>query len=357
MAMQFEAAVSKLAFAMLDIAKENNLDAGRIIRYGGISDNAQVFDKRQLDAIDYNAFVAMFGAMIHGLGRASISPSSNFYCPDLPFKYFAQVHAFSDSLLDAHHRAQELSTYLASDFSSFAIELVGEEVHFVRCTFDQEMDCDRTRRLVTIYHALWLYWWLRTSEWLIGRYIEIESAGFSYLDEELVEVLEALLRCRVDASEKNSSIVINKSVIDRSIVRTKFEFELMTSNPVYVFQNIDAFLHARDYCRGGNANSVKQLLQDMNGQAYPNLDVVAQSLGLSKATLQRRLKKENTNYQEIKDLCRMYQAMRLLIEGSHPLDEISSQVGFSNASSFYKAVKRWTGRAPIEWRERIRSAE
>ena len=70
---------------------------------------------------------------------------------------------------------------------------------------------------------------------------------------------------------------------------------------------------------------------------------MARKLALSKRTLQRRLHRENTTFQEIlnstrEDLARHYLA-RTSLSGA----EISYLLGFEDPNSFFRAFHTWTG--------------
>ncbi|MEZ5504636.1 MAG: helix-turn-helix transcriptional regulator [Gammaproteobacteria bacterium] len=47
----------------------------------------------------------------------------------------------------------------------------------------------------------------------------------------------------------------------------------------------------------------------------------------------------------------MKQARRLLENPAIPIDSIAERLGFSEASAFHRAFKRWTGKTPSEYRD------
>lgn len=83
---------------------------------------------------------------------------------------------------------------------------------------------------------------------------------------------------------------------------------------------------------------------------FPTLDQMATRLGLSARTLQRRLTELGRHYQEIVDEVRTSLAIEFLTQTTLSVDEVSQRVGFSEASNFRKAFRKWTGKAPSEYR-------
>ena len=84
--------------------------------------------------------------------------------------------------------------------------------------------------------------------------------------------------------------------------------------------------------------------------SFPTAEEMAQRLGHSVRTLHRRLAEEDTNYQEIVDQVRRSLAVEFLQNTALTVEEIAGRVGFSEASNFRKAFKRWTGHAPGHFR-------
>ena len=88
----------------------------------------------------------------------------------------------------------------------------------------------------------------------------------------------------------------------------------------------------------------------------PDLDEVCSALHTSRATLKRKLKADGATFQSLKDSFRLRRAKSLLGDTEASVEEIADELGFSDASGFTKAFRRWTGIAPREWRLAHRSA-
>lgn len=82
----------------------------------------------------------------------------------------------------------------------------------------------------------------------------------------------------------------------------------------------------------------------------PSFEKVAQELCLHPRTLGRRLKQYNTSYQIILDDVRKELALEYLSNPDIQIDDIAFSLRFNDASSFYRAFKKWTGRTPRSYR-------
>jgi AraC-like DNA-binding protein len=79
-------------------------------------------------------------------------------------------------------------------------------------------------------------------------------------------------------------------------------------------------------------------------------------LGVGLRTLQRRLAAEGTSFRHLLDAARAQHAIASLLRGGTPLAQLAADIGFSEQSSLCRAVQRWTGRAPLELRQRLAGA-
>jgi len=92
------------------------------------------------------------------------------------------------------------------------------------------------------------------------------------------------------------------------------------------------------------------------GDQAPTLAMLAQALQLSAATLRRRLEDEGTSWGQLKDEVRRDLALHHLADSDLAVSEIAARLGFEDASTFYRAFRKWTGSAPGAWRATARQA-
>jgi len=89
-----------------------------------------------------------------------------------------------------------------------------------------------------------------------------------------------------------------------------------------------------------------------------SMSTVASNLGMSVATLRRRLQREDKVFSDILDDVRRDLAEEHLTDPTLPIVEIASLLGFSHVAAFYKAFRRWFGgTTPAGFRARKRSSE
>jgi AraC-like DNA-binding protein len=86
-------------------------------------------------------------------------------------------------------------------------------------------------------------------------------------------------------------------------------------------------------------------------EEMPSLEVISDMLATTPQTLRRRLKREGQGYQMIKDALRRDVAVQYLTQTELSLPEVAAKVGFSEASTFHRAFKGWTGLTPGAYRQ------
>jgi AraC-like DNA-binding protein len=75
-------------------------------------------------------------------------------------------------------------------------------------------------------------------------------------------------------------------------------------------------------------------------------DDVARRLRVAERTLRRRLGEAGTGYRELLDDVRRERALALAKDPRLSVSQIANQLGFSGATSFGRAFRRWTGVLP-----------
>ncbi|MBS7661267.1 AraC family transcriptional regulator [Pseudomonas lalucatii] len=99
-------------------------------------------------------------------------------------------------------------------------------------------------------------------------------------------------------------------------------------------------------------NALRQLLKD----GLPRKERVAERFNMTVRTLQRHLQQAGTSYQQILDQLRQELAEHYLLRSDLAIQDIACYLGFTEARSFHRSFKGWTGQTPGEFRERRRQA-
>ncbi|NNM51514.1 MAG: helix-turn-helix domain-containing protein, partial [Pseudomonadales bacterium] len=101
------------------------------------------------------------------------------------------------------------------------------------------------------------------------------------------------------------------------------------------------------------ASQIKVILSREYGQDTPGFDEVAQRMELPATTLRRRLREHGTSYRKIRDELRRDAACFYLRREDLSIEEIALMMGFSEASSFHRSFRKWTGSTPSVYRQQL----
>jgi AraC-like DNA-binding protein len=107
-------------------------------------------------------------------------------------------------------------------------------------------------------------------------------------------------------------------------------------------------LKARPGCEF--SDDVRRLLRTRLTSHRCSADDTAELLAMHRRTLSRHLKGNGLGYRGIKNEIRFEIARQLLQDTQASLAQISAALGYSEASAFTRAFRRWSGQTPTAWR-------
>ncbi|MDM8537890.1 AraC family transcriptional regulator ligand-binding domain-containing protein, partial [Desulfobacterales bacterium HSG17] len=81
------------------------------------------------------------------------------------------------------------------------------------------------------------------------------------------------------------------------------------------------------------------------------IEKVAHALHMSRQTLYRKLKKENTSFKALLEETRKNMAKAYLEQNEYSITDVAFLLGFSETSAFNRAFKRWHGKNPSDFRK------
>jgi AraC-like DNA-binding protein len=98
------------------------------------------------------------------------------------------------------------------------------------------------------------------------------------------------------------------------------------------------------------SDDIRRLLRVRLTSNHCSAEDIAHLLAMHRRTLSRRLKGSGMGYRAITNEIR-FEIARQLLEGTEvPLAQIAAALGYSEASAFTRAFRRWSGQTPTTWR-------
>lgn len=110
----------------------------------------------------------------------------------------------------------------------------------------------------------------------------------------------------------------------------------------------------RRQARRGTGGRVRDLLL-RDPRRMPGQEQVAAELHLSVRTLRRHLDEEGTSFRAVVEQTREYLAEELLVTAGLSIEQVAERIGYSEASSFVHAFRRWKGTSPRRWAQASRA--
>lgn len=112
-----------------------------------------------------------------------------------------------------------------------------------------------------------------------------------------------------------------------------------------------SFVPGSDRSTGLNQLSMEALVEQQLANGKATLDNAANELGISSATLKRRLRRMGSSYSELLETCRIEMARDSLINSQVSVNQLSLDLGYTYAQNFTRSFKRSTGMSPTSFRE------
>ncbi|MFE9410094.1 AraC family transcriptional regulator [Streptomyces sp. NPDC006704] len=220
-----------------------------------------------------------------------------------------------------------------------ALEVSGPDAVFAVLGDLAGRDEDRflTECLVIIWHRL--------CSWLVGRRIPLARAAFGYPAPSHQGEYESLFGCPVRFGGARTEAVFDARLLTAPLIRDEAALgQMLRRSPFELLSRHTYGSTVGEQVGRALAGSLR------SSPRLPTLEETAAGLAMSPATLRRRLGREGTSFQQLKDAVRRDAAIAGLASGREPIAEIAARLGFSEDTSFHRAFRRWTGTTPGAYR-------
>lgn len=178
---------------------------------------------------------------------------------------------------------------------------------------------------------------------LIKKEIPLKYSHFMEDKPKNISDYQFLFACPVKFNQQHCELAFDikwlKQPIKCNYQEVKSYLDIPLSLITYSFQTL------------GFIRQIKDILSACPYARFPNQLELAEQLGVSVRTMQRKLDAENSNYMQIKDDIRQRKAIFYLEHTDKRLDEVAERCGFSEMASFTRAFIRWTGYSPSKYKK------
>ena len=139
-------------------------------------------------------------------------------------------------------------------------------------------------------------------------------------------------------SDKNAMLIDEAWLTHRVQLQPRYAFGILSNHADALLKSLEASKSTRGF--------VESLLIPILHTGETSMDMIAGRMEFSRQTLFRRLKEEGTTFEKVLDDLRYTLALHYLNGKRVSVNETAYLVGFSEASAFRRAFKRWTGASP-----------
>jgi len=196
---------------------------------------------------------------------------------------------------------------------------------------------------VQLFGKFWCLTILRWLEWLGGEPIPVHRIEFVGEPHPLADLIPSPYDCEPVYGAAQLAVHVPREVLEKRIVRHNADLEGTIEHLPY-----HLFLTQRD--RIEDIIHVIMLNRLMNERRVPDMEEIAHELHCSSATLRRRLLASGLSYEKVKDDVRRGYAENILRQSQGSVEDMANLCGYSDAISFRRAFRRWTGMSPRQFR-------
>ncbi|MFD2640978.1 AraC-like transcriptional regulator QhpR [Pseudomonas japonica] len=190
---------------------------------------------------------------------------------------------------------------------------------------------------------------LRQLQLITGSDVRPLRVDFEHPRPADVSVHRQLFRCPVFFSQPTNRITLPVEVFDLPV----------SQGNERLFRALEPYLQQEREQRNVSDELLPQVTRMIAlglASGLPSLDQVSEYMGLSRRTLQRRLKEQDIEFSLLVEEVRRDLALGYLNHSDYSMTQISLLLGYAESGSFTRAFRRWTGQSPQQFRQAGRSA-
>ncbi len=256
------------------------------------------------------------------------------------FKLLARACLSSRNIKESLHIWREASNYMDNSVSAFT--RFDDDSGYIAITCEKAegiTDNYILESLLTACH--------RFHCWLAGEFIPIERVDLAYPKPDFSDEHRFVFYgAPVHYEQKQNALHFSRQTLELENHRDRDDLRKMFQKPhinilTLPRQSKTASIRVRLW--------MEKLFRD--GGGLPQLDEASAYMGLTEQTLRRRLKTDGYSFNKLKEDTRRDMAIYYIKQSDLSIEEIGFRLGFSEASTFIRAFKKWTELTPLAYRK------
>jgi len=180
--------------------------------------------------------------------------------------------------------------------------------------------------------------------------LHISSVHFSHQSFGPIEHYITRFKCPIYFGATDNRIIIEKEVLDTPV---------FGANPKVLSaleDKIGTIARRPKNPPDQLKEKVSRYIKGYFGNELPLAQKAANHFHMSLSAFKKRLQHEHSCYQNICDEVRYNRCRELMQENTFTMKQIAFELGFTNASAFNRAFKRWSGESPSCFKKRTNEA-
>lgn len=317
-------------------AKEHDIDVALGLKKAGIEADALGPDAR----VDGERFEILLDWLIAESGNPVFGLETSEHIQPGSYSVMGYIAMSASNLLDAFTKMTQYEKLVGDMGTSHAEALPGGRmaIHW-QCRYPQQ---PVRRHLIENVFASWVRYtrWVAGDDDLNPLEVWLEHPA---PDSKLASY-DAVFRCPVRFSQPVSAIVTDLAMLSHPMRQP--DPQLCATLEAHARDELDRLTRNQTL-----SDRVRRYLHQSLSSRLPRKEQAADALGINVRTLHRRLKEENTSWQQLLIEVREELALHYLKSTRLTQAEIAQQLGYSDTRSFQRQFKRRHQITPGDWRD------
>ena len=185
----------------------------------------------------------------------------------------------------------------------------------------------------------------RVLGWLVGRRIRLRELRLPWPAPWYAADYESVFGRHPTFDADRLVLAFDRQLLTAPLIRDEHDLA------GYLADQPNVWFATRDY-GSSTSDQVRTILERGLRGPWPSPDDIAAQLSVSTQHLRRLLHAEHTSIGQLKEDLLRDAAVASLTLGSESVEDLARRLGFSEASAFRRAFRRWTGQPPGAYRPR-----